>query len=132
MRASLLLACAALGLPAVPAVAAGPAPTPPTECATYVLNAPAGTQRGCATLSGQSGISGSYAARQVGLTVVHGSATATVTCAGDPASSVTVSLGKPGTVSDWVAGYGNCWVTLTATSPDTTAVATNTTTYVFP
>lgn len=130
MRASLLLAVAVLG--SAPAFAGGPAPTPPTECATFVLNAPYGTQRGCTTLSGQSGISGSYVARQVGLTVVRGSATATVTCAGDPASSVTVSLGKPGTVSDWVAGYGNCWVSLTATSPDTTAVATNTTTYVFP
>ena len=132
MRASLLLAVALLASAAPAYAEGGPAPTPPTECATFLLAAPDGTSRSCGTLSGQSTISGSYAARQLRLTVVHGSASATLTCAGDPATSVTVALGKPGTDSGWVAGYGNCWVTVTATSADTTAVATNTTTYVFP
>jgi hypothetical protein len=129
MRAPLLLAAVAV---VCAAVAPASADAPPPECATYLLDAPSGAVTGCTTLSAPSTISGSYAARQVTLTVVRGGASATLTCAGDPAASVTVALGKPGTVSGYVVGYGNCWVALTATAAGTTAVAGNTTAYVFP
>jgi hypothetical protein len=129
MRAPLLLAAVAV---VSAAVAPASADAPPPECVTYLRDAPNGGVAGCSTLSGPSTISGSYAARQVSLTVVRGAASATLTCVGDPPASVTVTLGKPGTVTDYVVGYGNCWVTLTARAAGTTAVAGDTTTYVFP
>jgi hypothetical protein len=131
MRRALLLSCAALaGFAAVPAVAVADAPPP--DCATALVLAPNGKPAGCTTLSGPSNISGSYAARDLRLTLVTGSATATLTCAGDPATSATVTLDRPGTAAATVTGYGNCWVSLTATSDGTTAIAWNVTTYVFP
>jgi hypothetical protein len=129
MRAPLLLAAVAVVCAVVPSASAD---APPSECVTYLRDAPSGASAGCTTLSGPSTISGSYAARQVSLMVVTGEASATLTCAGDPAVSVTVTLAKPGTATDYVVGYGNCWVTLTAQAAGTTAVAGNTTAYVFP
>jgi hypothetical protein len=129
MRAPLLLAAVAVVCAVIPSASAD---TPPPDCVTYLRDAPNGAVTGCSTLSGPSTISGSYAARQVSLTVVRGAASATLTCAGDPAVSVTVTLGKPGAASGYVVGYGNCWVTLTALAAGTTAVAGDTTTYVFP
>jgi hypothetical protein len=128
MRAALLGLCA-LGL-AVPASAS---PTPPADCASYLLAAASGTHAGCATLGGSPALSGGTPTRDLRLVVVTGAATATLSCSGETLKSVTVTLDGPGTAGGYVEGDGNCWVTATATSTriPTTAVVSNTSGYVF-
>jgi hypothetical protein len=117
---------------ALVAVAAAPAsaarPTPPTQCAAVLADAASGAWAGCTTL-GTVNLSGTGNARQLRLTVLTGTATATLTC-NDGSAPVTVVLDGTGTGAKTLFGGGYCWVDLTATSAGTTAVATNTSAYV--
>jgi hypothetical protein len=133
MRTPLALACLAVAVAAVPAAADPLDDAPPrvSECAVAV--APAGpSTAGCTTYDNAVTLSGSIAARNLRLTVLAGSATATLSCAGDPVPSVTVTLGKPGTDAATLLATGRCSVILSATSPETAAIAWNVSTYVFP
>jgi hypothetical protein len=128
MRRSLSLAALAVAALALPASAAQP--TPPSNCVTAIH--PASTAPGtCTTLGESPAISGATPTRSLQLIVLSGEATATLTCYGDPQRSVTVTLTRPGVAGGYVEGGGFCSVTVTATAPNTTAVASNTWGYVF-
>jgi hypothetical protein len=128
MRAPVVLAALVVAT-AVPARADAPPRLP--QCAAAV--APGTSQTaGCTTYDDLPAPSGSIPGHDLRLTVAAGAATATLTCNGDPAQSVTVTLGKPGTAAATLLASGRCTLLLTATAPGTAAVASNTSTYVFP
>jgi hypothetical protein len=129
MRRSLLAAALVSLAAAVPASAVQP--TPPTECAAVLVAPKASADPArCSTL-GNPGVPGAGDARQLRLTVLTGSAVATMTCNNSTPSSVTVTMDGSGTGSKTVTGGGYCWVEVTATSDLTTAVATDTSAYIF-
>jgi hypothetical protein len=122
---------AGLALVAVAAVPASAArPTPPTQCVAVVHPADEDGRAGCDTLGTvHLPLGGFDDARTLRLTVLTGTATATLTC-NDGSAPVTVVLDGTGTGAKTLFGGGYCWVDLYATSAGTTAVATNTSAYV--
>jgi hypothetical protein len=129
MRPTLVLVALAVAGLAVPA-SASPQPTPPTDCVAVLL--PTATTASCGTLGGRPQISGATNVRDLRLVVLTGSATAKLACGGYT-DGVTVILDGPGTAGRYFepGATGNCWVTITATSPATTAIASNTGGYIF-
>lgn len=101
------------------------------DCGAPLIDAPSGSGASCST-SGETSTHGNPQGRTLTLAVQTGSATATLTCYrwdGGPDVTTTLTVAAPFTRSSYVDVTGTyyCYVWTVAGFPDTTAIATDTT-----